>query len=106
MPIYIYTCEQDHENEIFRKRLLQKPRKRYRCKTCGLWAYRNYKKESPSQSRIRHLDRNKEPISHLASKRSFTGHVVENLTPKPVFVENRQQYMDLLKKTNSREKGA
>lgn len=103
MPIYTYICSQNHENDIFRKRLLKRPRKRYRCKTCGLWAYRSYKN---TVNKIVHLNRNTEPISHLASKRSFTGHVVENLTPEPVFVRDRKQYMDLLKRTHSREKGA
>jgi hypothetical protein len=32
------------------------------------------------------------------------GRVIEHLTPEPVFVKNKQEFRDLMKKTNSAEK--
>ena len=67
--------------------------------------YRDYGGEfGSSKTKAVHLDKNYEPISHLATKRSFSGHWVEQLTPQPVFVRNKREYESLLKKTNSAEK--
>lgn len=103
MPIYLFTCPNDHTLEKFKPTPYKQVR-RYRCKECGLWMNRDYVKEHQIRKKEIHLDYEKDPISHLSKKRSFKGIWIENLTPTPVRVESEAQYHKLLKDTNSREK--
>lgn len=104
MPIYIFSCEQGHTEEKWRNKPYQRARK-FRCAKCGLWMRRDIQAEHGTKRKELHLGDN-DPISHLSSKRSFKHKWVENLTPEPVLIKSREQYMRLLEKTHSREKGA
>src|SRR3990172_598434 len=98
MPTYIYSCPNRHSFEKFKKTPYKRVR-RYRCKICGMWATRDYAAEHATSKKDIHLDYENDPISHLATKRSFRGITIENLTPEPVFVRDKTQYEKLLNKT-------
>lgn len=103
MPIYVFSCEKGHTLERVRTKPYER-RMRFRCKECGLYMHRDVQAEHGMKKRALHLDYNNDPISHLSGKRSFKGIMVEHLTPEPVFIKSKHQYLKLLKETNSREK--
>lgn len=102
MPYYMFKCENNHKMERYKETPYKRAR-RYRCPECGLWMYRDYRGEHSSNKTI-FIDKNNDPISHQSSKRSFNGAWIEHLTPEPVFVRDKREYQELLKRTHSREK--
>jgi acetyl-CoA carboxylase beta subunit len=101
--MYIYRCGNNHVEEIS-KPLIKRDR-RHRCPTCGLWSYRDVATEYKANAKKTiHVSKTEDPVHHLLTKRSTKGVLIEHLTPDPVYVTSRQQYDDLLRKTNSREK--
>lgn len=103
MPIYVFSCENKHSMEVFKHKPYKKE-VRKRCNKCGMYMRRDIQAEHSKRGPDVHLSYDNDPISHLTRKRSFKGIWVENLTPEPVFVKNKDQYHKLLKTTHSLEK--
>lgn len=103
MPIYVYSCPNDHVTEVFRDKPMTRRRRR-RCKKCGLYQTRDIQREHGKRGKDLHLSYEHDPVSHLIKHRSFKGVTLENLTPEPVRVTSKAQYDRLLKSTHSMEK--
>lgn len=101
--IYVFKCSNNHVEERYRPRPY-KNRVKFRCKECGMWMKRDIQGEHAKGTKVIHLDDRNDPISHLASKRSFKGIMIEHLTHEPVFVTSKKQYDKILKDTHSMEK--
>lgn len=104
MPIYVFTCKEGHSKEVWRTRSYKR-RVTRKCEICKSVMYRDVVKERCTVTASGVGVKGSPSGTYWPNKGIAQGRWIHNVAPNPVYVENKKQYRELLRKTNSVEAG-